>query len=149
MRVKYARTLAETNQLERALAREHGALSIVDAVTALAGIPLEVDAWGADAIYSGTQKCLSCVPGIAPVTFSERAVERIQARKAPAQSWFLDMQLVMGYWGGGSKRAYHHTAPVNALYALHESLVILEEEGLDAAHARHRRAYFPNDLQSA
>jgi len=122
-----------------ALAREHGALSIVDAVTALAGIPLEVDAWGADAVYSGTQKCLSCVPGIAPVTFSERAVERIQARKAPAQSWFLDMQLVMGYWGGGSKRAYHHTAPVNALYALHESLVILEEEGLDAAHARHRR----------
>ncbi|MHA7815273.1 MAG: pyridoxal-phosphate-dependent aminotransferase family protein [Pseudohaliea sp.] len=122
-----------------ALAREHGALSIVDAVTALAGIPLEVDAWGADAVYSGTQKCLSCVPGIAPVTFSERAVERIQAREERARSWFLDMQLVMGYWGGGSKRAYHHTAPVNALYALHESLVMLEEEGLDAAHARHRR----------
>ncbi len=122
-----------------ALAREHGALSIVDAVTALAGIPLAVDAWGADAVYSGTQKCLSCVPGIAPVTFSERAVERIQARERRAQSWFLDMQLVMGYWGGGGKRTYHHTAPVNALYALHESLLMLEEEGLGAAHARHRR----------
>ncbi len=120
-----------------ALAREHGALSIVDAVTSLAGIPLLVDAWGADAVYSGTQKCLSCVPGIAPVTFSARAVERIQAREHKVQSWFLDMQLVMGYWGGDSKRAYHHTAPVNDLYALHESLVMLQEEGLENAHARH------------
>lgn len=122
-----------------ALAQEFNALSIVDSVTGLAGIPLKVDAWGADAVYSGTQKCLSCVPGISPVTFGPRAVERIQARKVPVQSWFLDMQLVMGYWGGESKRAYHHTAPVNDLYALHESLLMLQEEGLEAAHARHLR----------
>tara|TARA_R100000005_G_scaffold57765_4_gene29060 strand:- start:7719 stop:8828 length:1110 start_codon:yes stop_codon:yes gene_type:complete len=121
-----------------ALAREHGALSIVDSVTGLGGIELQVDAWGADAVYSGTQKCLSCVPGLSPVTFSPRAVERIQNRSHKVQSWFLDMQLVMGYWGGSSKRAYHHTAPINLLYALHESLLILKEEGLEAAHARHR-----------
>lgn len=122
-----------------ALAREHGALSIVDTVTSLGGIELKVDAWGADAVYSGTQKCLSCIPGLSPVTFSPRAVERIQARSQRVQSWFLDMQLVMGYWGGASKRAYHHTAPINLLYALHESLLMLHEEGLEAAHARHRR----------
>ncbi|GAB3276719.1 pyridoxal-phosphate-dependent aminotransferase family protein [Parahaliea aestuarii] len=122
-----------------ALAREHNALSIVDTVTSLGGIELDVDGWGADAVYSGTQKCLSCVPGISPVTFSPRAVERIQSREHKVQSWFLDMQLVMGYWGGNSKRAYHHTAPVNALYALHESLVMLQDEGLEAAWARHAR----------
>lgn len=122
-----------------ALARENGALSIVDAVTSLGGIELAVDAWGADAVYSGTQKCLSCIPGISPVTFSQRAVERIQNRQGKVQSWFLDMQLVMGYWGGSAKRAYHHTAPVNDLYALHESLVMLQEEGLENAFARHRR----------
>ena len=121
-----------------ALAKEHGALSIVDTVTSLAGIELKVDDWGADAVYSGTQKCLSCIPGISPVTFSPRAVERINARTTPVQSWFLDMKLVMGYWGGSSKRAYHHTAPVNDLYALHESLLMLQEEGLEASHARHR-----------
>jgi alanine-glyoxylate transaminase/serine-glyoxylate transaminase/serine-pyruvate transaminase len=121
------------------LAQEHGALSIVDAVTSVAGIAVEVDRWGADAVYSGTQKCLSCIPGISPVSFSSRAVERIQSRKTQVQSWFLDMQLVMGYWGGSSKRAYHHTAPVNDLYALHESLVMLEEEGLEASQARHMR----------
>ena len=120
-----------------ALATQHGALSIVDAVTSLGGVPLKVDEWGADAVYSGTQKCLSCVPGISPVTFGPRAVERIQNRKTKVQSWFLDMQLVMGYWGGSSKRAYHHTAPVNNLYALHESLLMLQEEGLEAAHKRH------------
>jgi alanine-glyoxylate transaminase/serine-glyoxylate transaminase/serine-pyruvate transaminase len=122
-----------------ALAARHSALSIVDAVTSLGGIELLVDKWGADATYSGTQKCLSCVPGISPVTFSERAVEQIKARTHKVQSWFLDMQLVMGYWGEGSKRAYHHTAPVNDLYALHEALVMLEEEGLEAAHRRHLR----------
>lgn len=121
------------------LAREHGVLVIMDTVTSLGGIELKVDAWGADAVYSGSQKCLSCVPGISPVTFSPRAVERIQARAHKVQSWFLDMQLVMGYWGGDSKRAYHHTAPVNALYALHETLVILQEEGLDNAINRHQR----------
>jgi len=119
------------------LATDNNALSIVDTVTSLGGIPVEVDKWGADAVYSGTQKCLSCIPGISPVTFSPRAVERINAREHKVQSWFLDMQLVMGYWGGSSKRAYHHTAPVNDLYALHESLIMLQEEGLEAAHARH------------
>jgi len=121
-----------------ALAAKRGALSIVDAVTSLGGIEVAVDDWGADAMYSGTQKCLSCVPGISPVTFSDKAVQRITARKHKVQSWFLDMQLVMGYWGGDTKRAYHHTAPVNALYALHEALVMLQEEGLTAAHERHR-----------
>jgi alanine-glyoxylate transaminase/serine-glyoxylate transaminase/serine-pyruvate transaminase len=120
------------------LANERGALSIVDTVTSLGGIEVAVDDWGADAVYSGTQKCLSCVPGISPVTFSNRAVERIKQRSHKVQSWFLDMQLVMGYWGGSSKRAYHHTAPVNDLYALHESLVMLREEGLEAAHRRHQ-----------
>lgn len=119
------------------LASDNNALSIVDTVTSLGGVEVAVDAWGADAVYSGTQKCLSCVPGLSPVTFSDRAVQRINARQHKVQSWFLDMQLVMGYWGGSAKRAYHHTAPVNALYALHESLVMLQEEGLAAAHARH------------
>jgi len=121
------------------LATRRGALTIVDAVTSLGGIEVAVDKWGVDAMYSGTQKCLSCVPGIAPVTFSDRAVERISRREHKVQSWFLDMQLVMGYWGGASKRAYHHTAPINNLYALHEALVMLEEEGLAAAQARHIR----------
>lgn len=121
------------------IAAGRGALSIVDTVTSLGGIEVSVDSWGADAVYSGTQKCLSCVPGISPVTFSDRAVERIKQRQHRVQSWFLDMQLVMGYWGGEGKRAYHHTAPINALYGLHESLVMLQEEGLQAAHARHVR----------
>jgi alanine-glyoxylate transaminase/serine-glyoxylate transaminase/serine-pyruvate transaminase len=121
-----------------ALATANGALSIVDTVTSLGGIDVDVDGWGADAVYSGTQKCLSCVPGISPVTFSPRAVEAIQNRTHKVQSWFLDMQLVMGYWGANTKRAYHHTAPVNAMYALHESLIMLKEEGLENAWARHQ-----------
>ncbi|MEZ5461774.1 alanine--glyoxylate aminotransferase family protein [Dokdonella sp.] len=121
-----------------ALAREHGALSIVDAVTSLGGIPLLADEWGADAIYSGSQKCLSAPPGLSPVTFSERAVEALKSRRTPVQSWFLDLSLIMGYWQGGGARAYHHTAPINMLYGLHEALLILREEGLDAAFARHR-----------
>jgi len=120
-----------------ALAARHDALSIVDAVTSLGGIEVLVDQWGVDAMYSGTQKCLSCVPGLSPVTFSDRAAQRIKNRQHKVQSWFLDMQLVMGYWGGESKRAYHHTAPVNNLYALHESLLMLQEEGLAATQARH------------
>lgn len=123
------------------LARDQGCLTIVDTVTALAGTPLKVDEWGLDAVYSGTQKCLSCVPGLSPVTFSDRAIERIKGRTHPVNSWFLDLNLVMGYWGQGAKRAYHHTAPVNALYALHESLVMLEEEGIENAWARHRRLH--------
>jgi alanine-glyoxylate transaminase/serine-glyoxylate transaminase/serine-pyruvate transaminase len=120
-----------------ALAKKYNCLAIVDAVTSLGGVELDVDAWGIDAIYSGTQKCLSCTPGMSPVSFSERAVEVIKNRKTKVQSWFLDMNLVMGYWDGGAKRAYHHTAPINALYALHEALVILQEEGLQNAWARH------------
>lgn len=120
------------------MATDANMLSIVDTVTGLAGINVDVDGWGADAVYSGTQKCLSCVPGLSPVTFSERAVEAIKNRTTPVQSWFLDLTLVMAYWGGGAKRAYHHTAPVNSLYALHEALTIVCEEGLQASWARHK-----------
>lgn len=122
-----------------ALAHEHGCLVIADTVTSLAGSPLLVDEWELDAVYSGTQKCLSCVPGLSPVTFSKRAVETITSRKKKVQSWFLDLNLILGYWGGGAKRAYHHTAPVNTLYALHEALVILQEEGIEKSWERHRR----------
>ena len=121
------------------LAHQHGALTIVDAVTSLGGTELRVDEWGIDAIYSGTQKCLSCVPGISPVSFNDKAIEVIKNRKSKVQSWFLDLNLVMGYWGANTKRAYHHTAPVNALYALHESLVMLKEEGLENAWKRHQK----------
>ncbi len=121
-----------------ALAQQHGALTIVDAVTSLAGSPLKVDEWGLDAVYSGSQKCLSCTPGLSPVSFSPRAVEVVKNRKTQCQSWFMDLGLVLGYWTA-AKRTYHHTAPVNALYALHESLVILKEEGLENAWARHQR----------
>lgn len=120
------------------IARRHSCLTIVDAVTSLGGTPLKVDEWHIDAIYSGTQKCLSCTPGLSPVSFSERAVEKIKTRKTKVQSWFMDLNLVMGYWGSG-KRAYHHTAPINALYGLHEALVLLQEEGLENAWARHAR----------
>ncbi|MDK9723797.1 MAG: alanine--glyoxylate aminotransferase family protein [Sterolibacteriaceae bacterium MAG5] len=120
-----------------ALAREAGALSIVDTVTSLGGTPVLVDAWGADAVYSGSQKCLSCAPGLSPVTFSPRAVEKVKSRKKKCQSWFMDLNLVLGYWNA-ENRTYHHTAPVNSLYALHESLVMLREEGLEAAWVRHR-----------
>jgi alanine-glyoxylate transaminase/serine-glyoxylate transaminase/serine-pyruvate transaminase len=126
-----ARLLAE-------IAHRHGCLTIVDAVTSLGGSPLRVDEWQLDAVYSGSQKCLSCTPGLSPVTFSERAVQKIKARKTKPTSWFLDLNLVMGYWGSG-KRAYHHTAPINALYALHEALVLLGEEGLEESWERHRK----------
>ncbi len=121
------------------IAQDNNALTIVDAVTSLGGVDVDVDGWGIDAIYSGTQKCLSCPPGISPVSFSQKAVETVQNRKTPVPSWFLDKNLVMGYWGGSGKRAYHHTAPVNSLYALHEALVMLEEEGLENAWARHQK----------
>ncbi len=124
-----------------ALAQEHGCLSIVDAVTSLGGVELLVDEWGIDAIYSGSQKCLSCVPGLSPVSFSEAAVAKLKARKTPVQSWFLDQSLVMGYWSGNGKRSYHHTAPVNALYALHESLRKLADEGLENAWQRHQQMH--------
>jgi alanine-glyoxylate transaminase/serine-glyoxylate transaminase/serine-pyruvate transaminase len=122
-----------------ALAHRYGCLVIVDAVTSLAGVELRVSDWDIDAIYSGSQKCLSCPPGLSPVSFSERALDKIRNRKTKVQSWFLDLNLVMAYWGGATRRAYHHTAPINGLYGLHESLVILQEEGLENSWARHRR----------
>jgi len=121
------------------IAHNHDCLTIVDAVTSVGGIPVNVDEWGIDAIYSGTQKCLSCAPGLSPVSFNDRAMEAIKGRKHKVQSWFMDLNLVMGYWGSGAKRAYHHTAPINALYGLHEALVILQEEGLGKAWTRHLR----------
>ncbi|MEO5338092.1 MAG: alanine--glyoxylate aminotransferase family protein [Magnetospirillum sp. WYHS-4] len=127
-----------------ALAARHGVLSIVDAVTSLGGIPVEVDAWGADAVYSGSQKCLSCPPGLAPVTFSERAAEAVRRRRTKVRSWFFDLSLLQGYWEGEGGRTYHHTAPVNALYGLHEALLMQEDEGLKAAwdrHAAHHTAF--------
>lgn len=122
-----------------ALAQRHGVLSLCDAVTSLGGIELDVDAWGIDAIYSGTQKCLSCPPGLSPISFGPRALEKLRARKTPVSSWFMDFTLITAYWGGGAKRSYHHTAPVNALYGLHESLVLLHEEGLETSWSRHAR----------
>ena len=119
------------------LAHDHGCLTIVDAVTSLGGSPLKVEEWGIDAIYSGSQKCLSCTPGLSPVSFSPAAIDVIKNRKTKVQSWFMDLNLVMGYWGGDGKRAYHHTAPINALYGLHEALVLLENEGIENSWARH------------
>jgi len=120
------------------IANQYGCINIVDAVTSLAGSELRVDEWGIDAIYSGSQKCLSAMPGISPVSFSERAIHKLTNRQTPVTSWFLDLNLVMGYWGKGAKRAYHHTAPVNTLYGLHESLVMLTEEGLENSWNRHQ-----------
>lgn len=121
-----------------ALARDHGCLTVVDTVTALGGTPVKVDEWGIDAVYSGTQKCLSCIPGLSPVSFSEAALDAIKSRSTPVQSWFLDVSLLLGYWSPENKRAYHHTAPINDIYALHEALLLLQEEGLERAWARHR-----------
>ncbi len=126
-----ARTLAE-------LARKHGALTIVDAVTSLGGTPVLTDEWGIDAIYSASQKCLSCTPGLSPISFSDRVVEMVKNRKEKVHSWFMDMNLLLGYWGA-TNRTYHHTAPTNSLYALHEALLMLREEGLENAWARHQR----------
>jgi len=119
------------------LAHDNDCLNIVDAVTSLGGIELLVDDWGVDAIYSGTQKCLSAPPGLSPVSFNDAAMEKVKARKTPPQSWFLDLNLLTSYWGPGAKRAYHHTAPINMLYALREALLILKKEGLENAWQRH------------
>ena len=121
-----------------ALAQKAGALTIMDCVTSVGGTPVLIDEWGIDAAYSGSQKCLSCTPGLSPVTFSDRAIAKVKTRKTAVQSWFLDLNLVLGYWQSEGKRTYHHTAPINPLYGLHEALVILSEEGLDNAWARHR-----------
>lgn len=123
-----------------AVAKRHDCLVLADTVTSLAGVPVRVDEWGLDIVYSGTQKCLSCPPGLSPVTFSSAARDAMAARATPVQSWFLDLSLLTAYWGG-AKRSYHHTAPVNALYGLHEALLMVEEEGLEAIWARHRRCH--------
>ena len=120
----------------RAVADELGAMLLLDCVTSLGGIAVELDAWGVDAAYSGTQKCLSCPPGLSPISFSAHAQEALRARSRKVQSWYLDLALISSYWG--SERAYHHTAPINMLYALHEALRLALEEGLEARERRHR-----------
>ena len=124
---------------------EAGALLLVDTVTSLAGMEVDVDGWRIDACYSGTQKCLSCPPGLAPVTFSAAAEQVIATRKTKVQSWYLDMNMVRQYWG--SERLYHHTAPINMIYALHEALRLVVEEGMQARWARHQRCH--QELKSA
>ncbi len=119
------------------LAHEHGALFLADCVTSLGGAPVEIDGWGIDAAYSGTQKCLSCPPGLAPVTFGPRALEVLHKRKTRVQSWYLDLTLLSQYWG--EERVYHHTAPISMNYALREALRLVAEEGLEARFARHRK----------
>jgi alanine-glyoxylate transaminase/serine-glyoxylate transaminase/serine-pyruvate transaminase len=119
------------------LCHEFDTLLLLDTVTSLGGVPVEIDAWEVDAVYSGTQKCLSCPPGLAPVSFSPLAVEVINRRKNKVQSWYLDMTMVQRYWG--EERFYHHTAPITAIYALREALRLVLEEGLEARFARHLR----------
>jgi len=126
-----AKTLVE-------VAHKYDALTIVDAVTSLGGSPVKVDEWKIDAIYSASQKCLSCTPGLSPVSFNDRVVEHVKARKDKIHSWFMDMNLLLGYWGE-TTRTYHHTAPTNSLFALHEALLLIREEGLENAWARHTR----------
>jgi alanine-glyoxylate transaminase/serine-glyoxylate transaminase/serine-pyruvate transaminase len=126
-----AKTLVE-------IAHRHDALTIVDTVTSLGGSPVLVDEWGIDAVYSASQKCLSCTPGLSPVSFSERVVDYVKARSDKIHSWFMDMNLLLGYWGA-TTRTYHHTAPTNSLFALHEALLLIREEGLENCWARHQR----------
>lgn len=120
------------------IAHSHGCLTIVDAVTSLGGVALKMDEWGIDAVYSGSQKCLASIPGLSPLSFSPSAVEKSRKRKSKTSNWFLDINMLINYWLG-AKRAYHHTAPVHSFYALHEALVILSDEGLENAWARHRK----------
>jgi len=119
-----------------AIAREAGALFLVDMVTSLGGIEAAVDRIGIDAVYSGTQKCISCPPGLAPISFSAAAMDVLESRKSPVKSWYLDMSMVKSYWG--RERKYHHTAPINMIYAFREALRIIAEEGLEARFERHR-----------
>ncbi len=137
----HAETSTGVHQRPEAIARaarEAGACVVLDCVTSLAGLPVAIDEWGIDAVYSGTQKCLSCPPGLSPVSFSERALARVRARTAKVQSWYLDVTLLDGYYGG--ERAYHHTAPISAIYGLAEGLRIVAEEGMEKRAARHREA---------
>jgi alanine-glyoxylate transaminase/serine-glyoxylate transaminase/serine-pyruvate transaminase len=126
------------------IVHEHGALLIVDAVTSLGGTEVKIDDWGIDVCYSGTQKCLSCPPGLAPITFSAGAIEKLRNRKEAVQSWYLDMTMLEKYWG--PERVYHHTAPISMIYALRESLRLVLEEGLQKRWKRHRKHH--NDLVS-
>jgi alanine-glyoxylate transaminase/serine-glyoxylate transaminase/serine-pyruvate transaminase len=119
------------------IAHEAGALMLVDCVTSLGGVPVEVDKWGADAVYSGTQKCLSAPPGLAPLTLSEAAWSAVRSREVPANTWYLDLSLLEAYWD--ERRAYHHTAPISMVYALHQCLAVVLEEGLEQRWARHER----------
>jgi alanine-glyoxylate transaminase/serine-glyoxylate transaminase/serine-pyruvate transaminase len=118
------------------IAKARGALVLLDCVTSLGGVEVALDAWGIDAAFSGTQKCLSCPPGLAPLSFNEKAVEKLLARRTKVPSWYLDLTMVRDYWG--SQRKYHHTAPINMIYALREALRIVLEEGLQARFARHQ-----------
>ncbi|MGH7832661.1 MAG: pyridoxal-phosphate-dependent aminotransferase family protein, partial [Candidatus Binatia bacterium] len=129
------------------LVRERGSLFLVDAVTSLGGAPLDVDALGIDACYSGTQKCLGCPPGLSPVTLNERAIEAVRKRSRKVQSWYLDLSMIEKYWG--SERVYHHTAPISMNYALHEALQLVHEEGLPASWRRHREVHeaFVREIQ--
>jgi alanine-glyoxylate transaminase/serine-glyoxylate transaminase/serine-pyruvate transaminase len=122
-----------------AAVRDTGALMIVDAVTSLGGMPVEVDRWKIDCCYSGSQKCLSCPPGLAPISFSPRAMEKVQSRKTKVQSWYLDVGMLAQYWG--QDRVYHHTAPINMTYGLYEALRLVLEEGLEKCFARHARQH--------
>lgn len=130
------------------IVHESGALFVVDAVTSYCGTPLKIDEWGIDAVYSGTQKCLSAAPGLSPVSFSEKAVKTLDARKTKVQSWFLDLTMVKNYWEG-AKRTYHHTAPVSAMYGLREAYRLVLEEGLENRYERHRRNHMllKNELE--
>ncbi|MCH2186073.1 alanine--glyoxylate aminotransferase family protein, partial [Myxococcota bacterium] len=137
----HAETSTGVHQPVEAIARaahDLGAFVILDCVTSLSGLPIALDDWGVDAAYSGTQKCLSCPPGLSPISFSERALARVRARSTPVQSWYLDVSLLDGYYGG--ERVYHHTAPISALYGLAEALRVIEEEGLPARIQRHQKA---------
>lgn len=118
------------------LAHDHGSLLVLDTVTSLGGLPVEIDAWDVDIAYSGTQKCLSCPPGLAPLTIGPRGVAALKARQTPVGNWYLDLTMVQKYWG--SERTYHHTAPINMNYALREALRMVAEEGLEQRFARHR-----------
>jgi alanine-glyoxylate transaminase / serine-glyoxylate transaminase / serine-pyruvate transaminase len=118
------------------IARDAGALFLVDMVTSLGGMEVAIDKIGIDAVYSGTQKCISCPPGLAPISFSPAAIDAIESRKSPVKSWYLDMSMLKSYWG--TERKYHHTAPINMVYALREALCIIAEEGLEERFARHR-----------
>jgi alanine-glyoxylate transaminase/serine-glyoxylate transaminase/serine-pyruvate transaminase len=118
------------------LCREFDCLLLLDTVTSMGGVPLFLDAWGVDMAYSGSQKCLSCPPGIAPLTLGDRAIEKLVRRKTPVANWYLDMSLVSRYWGG--ERTYHHTAPINMNYGLYMALKLIAEEGLEARWQRHQ-----------